>query len=91
MTRRVFPYVPFTIEQDETATPTYEAECISGDVIECGEDSGPHHDPEPVEEWMRKHTQDTGHARYLRIFSDCAVIQPPAERGELLRVNKATA
>lgn len=90
MTRRVFRYVPFLIERDQTAEATYEAECVAGEVLECGAESGPHHGPEPVDEWMRKHTQDTGHRRYLRLFSDYAVMQPPKEPGEPLRANGGT-
>ncbi|MEU1628650.1 hypothetical protein ABZ746_25740 [Streptomyces sp. NPDC020096] len=74
--RRVFRYVPFTITQDATAEPTYEAECVSGDEAGCGAESGPHHDPEPVEEWMRKHTQESGHLNYWRCFADNAVMKP---------------
>ncbi|SCK50766.1 hypothetical protein [Streptomyces sp. WMMB 322] len=80
MTRRKFRYVPFTIEQDETSEPVYEAECVSGEATECRAESGPQHDPEPVEEWMRKHTQGTGHRRYLRAFSDYAVMRPKGEQ-----------
>ncbi len=31
MPRRTFRYVPFTITQDRTAEPEYEARCVSGD------------------------------------------------------------
>ncbi|WP_018383530.1 DUF7848 domain-containing protein [Wenjunlia vitaminophila] len=88
MTRRVFRYVPFTIEQDQTAEPEYEARCVSGDDAECGARSGTHGRPEGVEEWQRKHTQDTGHRRYRRNFGDYAVMRPaeerPPERGALV-------
>ncbi|WP_405937477.1 hypothetical protein OG338_12915 [Streptomyces sp. NBC_00726] len=76
MTRRVFRYVPFTIEQDGTAEPEYEARCVSGDEAECGARSGNWTAPEPVEEWQRVHTQDTGHRRYRRNFGDYAVLRP---------------
>lgn len=62
----------------DIASPTYEAECASGDAVECGAESGPHHGPGPVEEWMRGHAQDTGHRRYLRIYSDYAIMRPPS-------------
>jgi hypothetical protein len=91
VSRRVFRYAPYTVEQDGTAEATYEAECVSGDVIECGAESGPHHDPQPVEEWMRRHTQDAGHRRFLRIFSDYAVLRPPAEPAGLAQANGGTA
>ncbi|WP_406286538.1 hypothetical protein [Streptomyces sp. NBC_00209] len=76
MTRRVFRYVPFTIEQDGTAEPEYEARCVSGDETECGARSGTWTGPEPVEEWQRRHTQETGHRRYRRNFGDYAVLRP---------------
>ncbi|MFD7403963.1 hypothetical protein ACFV7R_15085 [Streptomyces sp. NPDC059866] len=85
MTRRVFRYVPFTIEQDRTAEPEYEARCVSGDETECGARSGTYGHPAPVEEWQRRHTQETRHLRYRRNFGDYAVMRPPAELAALLR------
>lgn len=76
MTRRTFRYVPFSITQDATAEPEYEARCVSGDDSECGAESGVRHDPAEVEEWQRKHTQETRHARYRRNFADYAVMEP---------------
>lgn len=74
MSRAVFRYVPFTIEQDRTAEPEYEARCVSGDDAECGAESGTHLGPEPVEEWLRRHLQETRHTRYRRSFGDYAVL-----------------
>lgn len=91
MTRRVFRYVPFTIEQDRTAEPEYEARCVSGDESECGARSGTYGHPAPVEEWQRRHTQETRHLRYRRNFGDYAVLRPPAELAELLRGSGGTA
>lgn len=76
MTRRVFRYVPFSVEQDATAEPEYEARCVSGDETECGAESGTYNDPGSVEEWQRRHTQETGHRRYRRNFGDYAVLRP---------------
>ncbi|MEU8955804.1 hypothetical protein AB0C93_16025 [Streptomyces sp. NPDC048518] len=76
MTRRVFRYVPFVIEQDQSAEPEYEARCVSGDETECGAESGSYGAPEPVEEWQRRHTQETRHRRYRRNFGDYAVLRP---------------
>lgn len=78
MSRRTFRYVPFTIEQDPVAEPEYAARCVSGDESECGADSTTYSCPEPVEEWQRRHAQETGHWRYRRNFGDCAVMRPPA-------------
>ncbi|WP_156727492.1 DUF7848 domain-containing protein [Streptomyces apocyni] len=83
--------MPFTIEQDVTAEPEYEARCVSGDETECGARSGTHCHPGPVEEWQRKHTQETRHTRYRRNFGDYAVMQPPAEWVALVRANGGTA
>lgn len=77
--RRVFRYVPYVIAQDQTALPEYEARCVSGDEVECGAVSGVHHDPAGVEEWQRKHTQETRHLRYRRTFGDYAVLEPLEE------------
>lgn len=78
-TRRVFRYVPYVIAQDQSAEPEYEARCVSGDETECGAESGVRHDPEVVEEWQRRHTQDTGHLRYRRSFGDYAVFEAQEE------------
>ncbi|MGW1717230.1 DUF7848 domain-containing protein [Streptomyces sp. NPDC002156] len=77
MTRRIFRYVPYTIVQDQTAEPEYAARCVSGDERDCGAESGVRHDPADVEEWQRKHMQDTRHSRYRRTFADYAVMEPP--------------
>ena len=90
MTRRVFRYVPFTIEQDQTAEPEYQACCVSGDQSECGAQSGTRHHPAGVEEWQRRHSQETGHRRHRRDFGDYAVMRPPAKRGELVRADRGT-
>ncbi|MFJ5724171.1 hypothetical protein [Streptomyces sp. NPDC093149] len=82
MTRRVFRYVPFTIEQDATAEPEYEVRCVSGDETECGARSGTYSHPAPVEEWQRRHTQETRHRRYHRHFRDYAVMRPTAGSSE---------
>ncbi|WP_078658089.1 DUF7848 domain-containing protein [Streptomyces rimosus] len=74
MTRRIFRFVPYTIRQDTTAEPTYEAVCVSGDENECGEKSGAWLTPHPVEVWMREHARDTGHTRYCRCFQDYAEV-----------------
>ncbi|MEC4018456.1 DUF7848 domain-containing protein [Streptomyces sp. H27-D2] len=69
-------YVPFTTIQDLAAVPEYAAECVSGDEKPCGEKSGEHTHPEHVEEWMRRHTQETRHQNYRRTFTDFAIMAP---------------
>ncbi|MFB1046509.1 DUF7848 domain-containing protein [Streptomyces chrestomyceticus] len=71
--------MPFTMTQDTSAEPEYEARCVSGNASDCDADSGTHHTPSPVEEWQRKHTQETGHRRYRRNFGDYAVLQPRSD------------
>ncbi|QFQ98403.1 hypothetical protein F9278_21945 [Streptomyces phaeolivaceus] len=80
MTRRVFRYVPYVIAQDPTAAPEYTSRCVSGDETDCGAESGARSDPADVEEWQRRHTQDTRHTRYRRTFADYAVLNPVEER-----------
>lgn len=69
--------MPFTIVQDAMAEPEYATRCVSGDESECGAESGARSHPADVEEWQRKHTQDTRHTRYRRTFADYAVMEPP--------------
>lgn len=79
MTRRTFHSARFAIERDETSEALYEAECVSGEANGCGAESGPQHGPGPVGEWMRQHARETGHRRYLRIFSDYVVMRSQGE------------
>ncbi|MFF4985134.1 hypothetical protein ACFY3O_34455 [Streptomyces sp. NPDC001046] len=73
--RRVFRYVPYTIVQDPSAQPEYEARCVSGEEADCGAGSGVRSAPAEVEEWQRRHTQETRHLRYRRCFADYAVLE----------------
>ncbi|MFJ9631958.1 hypothetical protein ACIRU8_30090 [Streptomyces sp. NPDC101175] len=73
--RRIFRFVPYAITQDPAAEPEYEARCVSGDEADCGAGSGPRADPADVEEWQRRHTQETRHTRYRRSFADYAVLE----------------
>ncbi|MCK1820714.1 hypothetical protein MTQ10_14110 [Streptomyces sp. XM83C] len=73
--QRLFRYVPYLIVQDASAEPEYEACCVSEDGADCGAGSGRFADPAPVEEWQRRHTQETRHARYRRTFADYAVLE----------------
>ena len=73
--RRLFRYVPYTIVQDPSAQPEYEAYCVSGTEQDCGAGSGPCQAPGEVEEWQRRHTQETRHLRYRRSFADYAVLE----------------
>ncbi|KUL28344.1 hypothetical protein [Streptomyces regalis] len=72
--RRIFRFVPFSIVQDASAEPEYEAHCVSGDETDCAATSGPCGTPTEVEEWQRRHTQETRHTRYRRSFVDYAVL-----------------
>ncbi|WP_320783159.1 hypothetical protein [Streptomyces sp. CRN 30] len=74
-------WAPFTIVPDASARPEYEARCVSGEEADCGAGSGARHSPSDVEEWQRRHTQETRHTRYRRSFADYTVLEadrPPA-------------
>ncbi|MEU0246041.1 hypothetical protein ABZ192_17180 [Streptomyces sp. NPDC006235] len=73
--RRIFRYVPYSIVQDASAVPEYQAYCVSGEEEDCGASSGPRPTPAEVEEWQRRHTQETRHLRYRRSFADYAVLE----------------
>ncbi|MGW7001842.1 DUF7848 domain-containing protein [Streptomyces sp. NPDC054933] len=83
---------PWTIHRDPTALPIYEAECVTGETADCCAASGSKHSIGEVGEWMETHLKETGHTRYLRIFSDCAIMQresaplEPAKRPHLTAV-----
>ncbi|MEV0277748.1 hypothetical protein AB0I22_15405 [Streptomyces sp. NPDC050610] len=71
-------HAPWTFEQDPTARYEYSAECAAGADEGCGERL---HSwgPDWVEEWMRRHTQSTGHTRYRRTVDDYVVLNLPGE------------
>ncbi|MFH8980334.1 DUF7848 domain-containing protein [Streptomyces varsoviensis] len=73
---RVYRYVPWKIELDPLALPVYRADCVTGEETDCGEmiRSG---GPEWIEEWMRRHTQETGHTRYCRTVTEYVTLEPP--------------
>ncbi|WP_444465642.1 DUF7848 domain-containing protein [Streptomyces afghaniensis] len=71
----MFRYVPYSIVQDASAVPEYQAYCVSGEEEDCGASSGPRQTPAEVEEWQRRHTQETRHLRYRRSFADYAVLE----------------
>lgn len=77
--RRIFRFVPYTIVQDPGAEPEYEARCVSGDEDDCDATSGPYGNPADVEEWQRRHTQETRHTRYRRSFADYSVLEPVSQ------------
>ncbi|MEC4017553.1 DUF7848 domain-containing protein [Streptomyces sp. H27-D2] len=74
--RAIMRYIPFTTLQDLEALPEYTIECVSGDEESCGEKSGTYTEPARVEEWMRRHTQETRHQNYRRTFTDFAIMAP---------------
>ncbi|MFC8736756.1 hypothetical protein [Streptomyces sp. NPDC057176] len=48
---------------------------MSCDDADCGATSGPCLAPGDVEEWQRRHTQETRHTRYRRCFADYALLE----------------
>jgi hypothetical protein len=83
--RRVFRYVPYTIVQDAAALPEYEACCVSGEEQDCGASSGRCQGPGEVEEWQRRHAQETRHLRYRRSFADYAVLEQVTARSVTIK------
>ncbi|MFE7120282.1 hypothetical protein ACFU99_33145 [Streptomyces sp. NPDC057654] len=73
---RSYRYVTWKITEDTSTYPDYRADCVTGEEKDCGEmiRSG---GLEWVEEWMRRHTQETGHTRYCRIIADYVTMEPP--------------
>ncbi|WP_443732075.1 DUF7848 domain-containing protein [Streptantibioticus ferralitis] len=52
----------------------YEAECTT-DGLDCTAASGSMRSIGDVGAWTKAHCQETGHTRFLRIFSDHAIVQ----------------
>ncbi|MEV0265844.1 hypothetical protein AB0I49_31545 [Streptomyces sp. NPDC050617] len=79
----------WTFEQDATTYPEYSATCVTGEEKDCGEmiRSG---GSDWIEEWMRRHTQTTGHTRYRRTFDDYVTLEPP-RNARVLFPGKGTA
>lgn len=75
MTRAVYRFVDYKIQEDKTAERTREAVCVVGDLSDCGASSGELVDEETVIQWMAEHTRDSGHARFRRTFTDYATIE----------------
>lgn len=76
MTTKTFRYVDYRLRHDETAEIEFEARCVFGDEVECGAESGAYSTAAGIEEWQRKHTQETRHTRYRRSRSDYQVWEP---------------
>ncbi|MEV0276822.1 hypothetical protein AB0I22_10640 [Streptomyces sp. NPDC050610] len=80
---RTFRYMTWTIEQDPSTYPEYSATCVTREDSNCGETihaCG----PDWAEEWMRRHTQDTGHTRYRRTSADYVTLAPPGDTGLII-------
>lgn len=69
-------YKVTSVTADQTAEPTYEAECVTGDDADCGATSGVLFTSDDVTRWMACHTRDTGHTRFRRTCSDYALVEP---------------
>ncbi|MEV0281226.1 hypothetical protein AB0I22_33235 [Streptomyces sp. NPDC050610] len=80
--KRASRYAAWTFERDPEARPEYSAECVAVEVKGCGEmiRSG---GPEWIEEWMRRHTQTTGHTSYRRAVDDYVTLEPFVTRPEV--------
>ncbi|MEV0279630.1 hypothetical protein AB0I22_25000 [Streptomyces sp. NPDC050610] len=77
---RYYRYVPWKITPDPLTRPDYRADCVTGQEpgkgSGCGEmiRSG---GLEWVEEWMRRHTEETGHTDYCRTVADYVTMAAP--------------
>lgn len=60
--RRIFRYVPYSIVQDGSAEPEYEACCVSGDEDDCGAVSGRHRIRRRSRSGSAGHPGDPAHA-----------------------------
>ncbi|MEU7041557.1 hypothetical protein AB0A77_10930, partial [Streptomyces varsoviensis] len=87
---RVFRHVAWMVQQDPTTYPEYSAACVTGDEKDCGQliRTG---DPAWVQEWMRRHTQDTGHRRYCRTTDEIVLLEPPDEAKGRPTIGEATS
>ncbi|MEV0266287.1 hypothetical protein AB0I49_33770 [Streptomyces sp. NPDC050617] len=84
-------YEAFAFPHAPGLWPEYGVVCVSGEVGEEGGEGG-EGDAEQcgeglpsatragwVDEWMRRHSYETGHARFRRTVIDYATLEPPVE------------
>lgn len=68
-TRAVYRFVEHTIRHAPEGGVTYETFCVA---YACGADSGPQGEQEAVQDWALRHSGQTGHDLFRRVFTDHA-------------------
>ncbi|MGW3068721.1 DUF7848 domain-containing protein [Streptomyces sp. NPDC001130] len=71
----MFGHVAFRVTRDQSAESTRAARCVVGEEEDCGATSGEMTDEASVVDWMTRHTADTGHTRFTRVFIDYATVE----------------
>ncbi|MEV0280018.1 hypothetical protein AB0I22_27000 [Streptomyces sp. NPDC050610] len=75
-------YEAFALPHAPGLWPEYGVVCVSdeeGDAEQCGDGLPSATRAGWVDEWMRRHSYETGHARFRRTVIDYATLEPPAE------------
>ncbi|MFE0195686.1 hypothetical protein ACFWZZ_02235 [[Kitasatospora] papulosa] len=69
MTRTVYRFVDHTIRHEPAGGVTYELFCVAH---ECGAESGPQDNQDTAQDWALRHSGQTGHDLFRRVFTDHA-------------------
>jgi hypothetical protein len=69
MRRSVMRYVPQAIRHAPEGGVTYEAFCVGHG---CDQASGPQEEQGAAQEWCLRHTGQTGHDLFRRVYTDHA-------------------
>ncbi|MEU7045485.1 hypothetical protein AB0A77_31120 [Streptomyces varsoviensis] len=92
----IYQYVPWAIVRGPATYPEYRADCVPGEDADAGEDGGGgcgemirSGGPDWGEEWMRRHTQATGHRTYRRTVTDYVLLEPPDELRGRMAIDEA--
>ncbi|OCC09543.1 hypothetical protein [Streptomyces sp. PTY087I2] len=75
-TSKTFRFRNYDIRTDDTAEPTYSAECVTGDDADCGARSGEEVERDKLNKWIAEHVRDTGHERFRVTTANYAVATP---------------
>ncbi|MFC1439776.1 hypothetical protein ABUW04_16080 [Streptacidiphilus sp. N1-10] len=73
---KIYRFRKFTIKPDPMGLPTYEATCVSGDEVECGEQSGETGSAADRDIWIQAHFKSTGHRRFHHTAADYRIVEP---------------
>jgi hypothetical protein len=70
-------FVTFKVKGDPYGEVTWQARCASGGQAPCGAESKVLGGEQAVVDWMAEHCNETGHARFERVFTDYALVERP--------------